>query len=554
MLSISRAIRAVVSTCAGFGVALTLSGCATELDVRRMEANSPRVGVGYILPFTQYKATITWRVAECIAGITAVPATGTAPAVEAARPGIRIVTKVEIGEGQADDAEHAYITDPSQLQTLLSISNLQMTWQDGRNLFSTINVSSEDRSAQVVGGAVAGLGKLALALAAPGAAAVEGATPAQACSDETVAALEASVTQKAELAVASTRVKAAQAVLKTATDKVAIMGSAVNDAARDELASAIDGLNAALRTQAVKAEALAESLELLSYTEVVNWPEDSLTFATAEGDASRLPRETFNRWAKVERSEADRLLEQTQVFFQIERVGSFGRSVRTERVELPRDPARPSDPPRYEVRTTVSEAREPRTLVVGERLSREDRSLNENGLRYRVPAIGRLYACASVPCNASAPEIYATLQGPVAQLGFVNVLPVRTRPFGSTAFSATLSPMGALRSAGYEQRTAPAEGIGNIFTSLVDAGVPLIDYEAGREGRQQATELANLEFLKKRRDALSALEPSAANPASVAAGVLTADTALLDAQIANLEARIELVETERRLTGLTPAP
>jgi hypothetical protein len=515
--------RPVIRTVAAFaGLAFVVSGCATDLAVHRLneptEDPATRRGVGYVLPFTQYKATITWRVAECRA------------ATDEARGAIIIHTKVEIADGQADDMDHAYLVDPTQLETLFSISSFRVTMQDGRNQLATINAASEDRTAQVIGMTAAGIGKLALALAAPGGLAPE------ACNQTTRENLEKSKTQRAELVVLNNNVKAAQDALKAAADKVATMGSAVSQGAKDDLDKAIGDLTTVLRVQAAKADELAETLKTISRTEVVYWPEKGDMFSSVV--AHELNGATLDRWASVDEAGRAELIRQTQVHFAIERIGSFGR-----------DPSNLAPQQRETQEGKSSEGGTQPETAGGEDEGQEAETVL-NGLPYRMPAMGRVFACSASPCNANSPTIYASLQGPVAQLGYVNILPVRTRRFGSTTFAAELTPLGALRSAGYEQRAAPAEGVASAFSSIVNAATPLIDYEAGTEARARAAELAELAYLKARRDALIALEDNPNGDAALTAQTLSADTALLNARIANLNSQILLAETQRRLTSL----
>lgn len=139
----------------------------------------------------------------------------------------------------------------------------------------------------------------------------------------------------------------------------------------------------------------------------------------------------------------------------------------------------------------------------------------------------------------------------MAQLGYVNVLPVRTRRFGNTVFAAEFTAIGALKSAGYEQKAAAAEGVATAFGSVVDATVPVINHMNQAETRARAAELAELEFLKKRRDALAALADSSNAEIAASAQALSAETALNAARISNIDSQILLAEAQRRLAGMS---
>ena len=502
-------------------VATALGGCATNLDVRKLEPDKPRIGLGYTLPFSQYTATITWRVAECVPGVAAKPATARTPAVEALESIVKIAAKVEIVDGQADDAENSYIFDPNQLQSAFSISSFQVKWQDGRNLISTINVSNEDRTAQVIGKSVTGIGKLALSLAKV--AGAPGLRPPNACTDDTIQAVQDAKDQKVALELAGATVRAAQAKLKATTDKVAAMGVNVSEPAKVELADAIDSLNKALKAQASKSGELEETLRAISYVKVVYWPEKSTEFFTPQDAPFKLTDLALQKWVSLKPANEAEIITQTQVYFSLHRLGSFGRG-------------------------NADNYQTPVTLSVG---AKEATGLNakksDRGLRYRMPAMGQVFACSSFPCDASAPEIYARLEAPVAQLGFVNVLPIETRRFGSTVFAGEFTGLGALKSAGYEQKSSPAENIAQAFADVVDASTPVIDYKAGAITRREAKELSDLKLMKDKRDALLALQQDPVASVSESAKLLSADTALLNAKISNLEAQITLAETQAKM-------
>jgi hypothetical protein len=493
-------------TTVGLCVLLGVSGCATSVTVQPFDGEEEYLaGVPHILPFTQYKATITWRVTECVAATASAPST------------VKIGTKVEIVDGYADDMSQAYLIDPTQLESALSISNFRVTYFEGRNQISTINASSEDRTAQVITSVAAGVGKLAVAAAAGG-----GAGP-QACSDEVAEAVSAVDTMETDLETLNGRVKAAQAALKAVTDKIATMGASVDDASRAQLATAIDTLTNETRAQAAKVRELAEQLALISRKQEVRWPEASDVFRSA---ALSLPGETLDRWASVTTATRTSLLASTEVYFSIETIGSFGR--------LPQPPV--TLPPGQDGRT-IDPASPSRAV---------------EGLPYRIPANGRIVACATSPCSSDSSDIYASLQGPVAQLGYVNVLPIRTRRFGNTVFAAELTPIGGLKSAGYEQKTAAAESMATAFNGVVDAGVSYLNYRAGDETRAQEADLAQLNYLQQRQAALRAQldDPNAAIVEATEA--LSAETELDRARIASVETQILLIESRRRLAEISP--
>jgi hypothetical protein len=61
------------------------------------------------------------------------------------------------------------------------------------------------------------------------------------------------------------------------------------------------------------------------------------------------------------------------------------------------------------------------------------------GIPYRINVQGRLLSCASPCARVVERERKTPVEGTVAQLGGVKVLPVRNPPLGSTAFSAQIT-------------------------------------------------------------------------------------------------------------------
>lgn len=127
------------------------------------------------------------------------------------------------------------------------------------------------------------------------------------------------------------------------------------------------------------------------------------------------------------------------------------------------------------------------------------------------------------------------LKAPVAQLGYVHVLPVRNRTFGSTTFAAEFNSAGGLRSVGYEQKAPPAEGASATLAAA--AGALAVELEPTARLERDTTYLA---ALQARREAAAALLPAASDPVGEARVALEAETSLINAQITNIQAQTAL--------------
>jgi hypothetical protein len=109
-------------------------------------------------------------------------------------------------------------------------------------------------------------------------------------------------------------------------------------------------------------------------------------------------------------------------------------------------------------------------------------------------ASGALVACWDSPCGSAGPSRIAAFPGPVVQLGYVNVLPFRSRAFGSNSMSAEFNADGSLKSVGYEQKAAPAEGATGALADAADQLSGALDPTA-----RLTRGTAYLEALKTRR-------------------------------------------------------
>jgi len=159
-----------------------------------------------------------------------------------------------------------------------------------------------------------------------------------------------------------------------------------------------------------------------------------------------------------------------------------------------------------------------------------------------MPAGGSLVACWRSPCGSSDTEgVLAKLDTPVVQLGFVNVLAFRSRIFGTNAFSADFAVDGSLKAVTYEQKTAPAE----VATGAVADATSQLSGVFDPTTRLQS-QTAYLKALKERKDALEALRDKAPDPVAAEQASLDSDTALINAQIANLKAQIALEELKAK--------
>lgn len=458
--------------------AFLLSGCATDLRVSPLRPESAS-GIAYNLPFTQFTVTSKWTVTSCT-------------------PTMDVTVKVEAVAGSAEDGSHSYVIDPGSIQTATNVASLKVTYQNGTNLIDSINESAEDQTGTVISNVATGVAKIALAvIGAP--VPDPHAAPSEAppvCSQKTSEALKNSKALTAQLKALTDRVSDATDRVKLLAAKATQMGPAVDDATKKALGDAIDTLNDLTAQQTDLTNQLSDAQKPLTFSLTEYWPKDVKTFSANPG--MQLPSMVVAKWTDQPVSG----LSGSTVYFAIERTGSFGR-----------DPARPGD------------AGEPPESY--------------KGIRYWIPAQGRMVACDQNPCTSTDPaHVLVKVDTRISQLGYIGILPVHTRPFGSSTFAASFDSSGGLKSAGYEQKTAPAVGISSAFSSSASAVSPIITALGPTATlNRQADELA---AEKKVKDSITALQADPNAATSLAAKALDADTALINARIANLQAQATL--------------
>lgn len=472
-------------------VLATTTGCSRDLRVKSISENSERVGIGYVLPFTQFAIVESWSLDYCFDPETAKPDAPKEP---------RVTVKVEATPTSVEDGSLAFIMDPQDLQTLTNVAAFNAKWYEGTNMLSSINASSEDRTAQIIGN----LTKIAIKLVPlfGGGLTASTASNDPDCTAAGLAAWRKAAKARTALKAATDDVETATAEVKRLTEKVAQQGANVDDATKNDLGKAIDRLVQANVAQANAAEAFGEAMKPISSTRKFRWPTDSNSFSRGPDN----PPEPVRSWLN-----GQGIAKLRPIYLQIERSGTFGR-----------------DP-----------------LACGPGPCPDPRPASElAGLRYRMPVAGRLVACSMTPCRSLGDGVIASFEAPIAQLGYVNVLRFRGQTFGNNSFGAEFTQNGSLKMVAYDQKSAPGEGAtgagADSVGQLSDAFNPTARLNA---------QTAYLKALKERRDAEQALKTDPNSWVAAETAALGADTALINARIANLNAQIALEELRARQGG-----
>lgn len=456
------------------------SGCARELVVRSEAAAQYTRGLPVPLAFTQYEVKATWRVASCTV------------------PGAAVALTVDASPHIAIDDSHSFFIDPTSLAGPLTRSQLQVFYFENGTLRS-INAEAEDRTGAFVGNVARIVGQLApLGSGAAGSRSL--ADPQDSiddfCRDETRDALARVSSLKSQLDDATALVDQATGRVLQLAAVAAQMGDAVDPVTSRDYGAATRELNRVRDVQAGLIAQLSNALRPITHQQTIRWPEVPTEFDRPQALA---PGNVLSRWFEAVPAEANR-----EAYLRIEG-------------------ARPGA-----AATPAAAANVPERI---------------EGIPYRVPRPGRLVMC-SKPCGTDGAERRPLVEGMVAQLGPIAVLPVRNPAFGSTAVSAEFRPDGSLATAGHAQRAAPLEQASAALAGAAGDIVPLID-----PVQRLARETAYLEALKERRDAWAALNPAPTSAAQTERAALEADTSILNAEISNMQARLTLQELQARMAA-----
>lgn len=459
--------------------ATMVSACATSLDVRSDIAQSQYAeGVVQVLPFTQYEVSAAWRLVSCD------------PDAQ------NLALTVSAVPGTQDDPAQRYLIDATSLQQPLTRSSFDVTYHEGSNTIQSINAEVEDRTPEFVANVVTTVGKLAGVVAGPSVPTIATAGPRppavspSVCTPAGDAALKRVKELEAALDAATGEVDAATDEVAKLGAIVAKLGSGVDEVTAGRFAEALERLDTLAVSQAGLAEQLKSALEDVTAKVTVRWPEDGGQFEREE--PLRAPAKAIRAW-----------------------FGAAGEATSWPASYLAIRPAAGAMP-----------------IAAGPPPGRI------SGIPYRVNVRGRLLTCGK-PCSTIAEQNQKTVvEGTVAQLGGIKVIPVRNPALGSTTFAASFNPDGTLVSAGFKQRSAPLETASAMVANAATELAPLFD---PAERLKRETEY--LKAVQEQREAAAALQPAAPDPTAE----LRAETVLLDAQISNLQARLKLQELESQV-------
>lgn len=468
-----------------------LNGCSTSLQVTNV-GNKAASGVVYALPFTQYDIEIKRRIASCDGS------------------DMKVATDITMTPMSKTDINHVYAIDVTSLSRFANHASTNVELFEDTLQLKTINAEAEDKSLEVIAGTVKSLATLASVPSPFGAA--PGVT--RITCYKSPAGIDVIKNQVDTANAQHTVVKELTEELVEKTLLATQLASQVADLApgRDtnleqSFANAKKTVKAKQLLLELEEKKLLKLLEPISHTQKVKWPPSGTEMKTAT--PFRIPVSILKKWVGPSVVEGDPQQVAVDVYFQIERVDTYG--------------------------------------VEPSKISQTTQAVAASSLQYRTPVSGRLLACKDSACDSDTykSNVIGQTEGPIAQLGFVNSLPIKTKPFESAKFSAEWTKNGYLLKAGYEKTQSTGESLNTFTDAITTQYKELSESKVTKEQKELDAELERLKALVGIAEAEEKLNPpEPKSDQAKALEALNADTSLLKAKIERLEAEKKLRELE----------
>lgn len=387
------------------------------------------------------------------------------------------------------DPKQLFVLDPNSLANAMKTSEVKLEYLPN-GAVSSLNATAEDKTGAVISGVVSSVVKVATIAAAAGAA--PGAK-AEACSKAVLDARAVIAKQRPLVDSATKLVDALNADLKSLLAKVAAASGNADEATKKALAAKYDSLTLANEDLKEKSAVLDKALKVVTNVETLVWPLDG------DSDAGEFPLSpaVFKRWGAVD------------------------------------------DNPNSRRKFTVVLALSPVGLNGRPNLKQSQTVQPELGIPYRLPVTAKLAVCVGGPCSLDNVAI-AKKTGEVLQFGHVFYLPCESRPFTSIGCSFAMTDAGQLKSMGTTQKAVAAEGASAMLKDLTTQAGALQETLSTADTKKLQAKTAALKAEADYAAAAAALQPDPTKPDADQTAVLKAQTDLLNAQRAQLEAQAAL--------------
>ena len=496
------------------GVVSLAAACAS-LDVEPIKPG-PQSGLKYDLPMTQFQIDISRRATACLSKDGKNDLT----------PGGRLIigNEAKVKAITVSDPDRIYAIYPDSLSTVLNKASLSVEYHSGTRRLKSINATVEDQAGPAIISAIktaAGLGSLP---------AGTGSFSQMKCKSGLEKEIKKARDQKLKMKQATRELEAAN--LKVTNLKAQIASNASPDL--------LENLTKALIEQKAKASVLVgEQKKYADLSEPsvikhsqITWPvnADEFEFEKAEkpkGEKDPEKTETpegEKNPEKTETPEGEKDPEKTET---PESKHKFNLTREQLKKLLGNVSLSESDLAdindklalaifivnQEKYARKVSDNSKPITVTPTEEPS------TTNGVFYREPAKGRLII---KPKTGSSNKIVHNKVYEISQLGFVDVIPIRSKIFESVEFSAEFDKKGRLVKSGYKQTSAPV-------TSATPIAETLGGLKRARQAQRDAdlaAEIARLENEKKLQELKDPPDPGEVDLVDTIISELEAEKAL----------------------------
>lgn len=470
-----------------FPVLLPLFACSTQLDVIRANdtaSNVPLAGAPYNLTFTRYKLKVTRRIDHCVIP-SSVPSTPPKFLDD-------VAVKVDIAatKSEARDPRRTYVIDMLSLQSFFKTTDVQVTYYDSGAL-KTINAAAEDRTGEfaasvastvstlLVGAAKGGLGKGVVK-----------------CLPEVADAVMQLPSKEKELVALTEQIAATTERVRHYTALALAAGRGMSQADREQLSGSVAKLVKQQEALDAAKNKVRTYLALISVVDETAWPQDGDTLESAGPVLPPLGDDVLRRWIGTPDK---RFADNTAVFLKLQAAEPIARTQACT-ANCPEDAA--------------------------------------PGVKYRMPALGALMMCNGGGDPPSTCRQWQAVSAPelISQLGRIYTLPLKSTLFSNKTVSASFSESGVPTLLGVGS-SAGADKAAATLGGVADAVIAARSGPTARENAELEAKIKNVKLQEEYRTLMGPKLPPADTSKEDATAQFTVDTALVNAELANIEAR-----------------
>jgi len=479
--------------------AAALSACTTtELkSVRVAKDQVPlKTGALYNLTFTQYKLVVTRR-AKC---------------TPTEQPGDKrhyfgVDFSVVASSSEVPDPLRYYVLDMESPQGFFKSTDVSVSYHEN-GAIKSINATAEDKTGEFIGATAKALSKLAAA----GAWMKSAEQNAIECDQKILARLLTVESLAASIKKSTARV---ESLTKRLTEQTAVgtaLGQGWNEASRKVVAKTMVELQQEVdQLESVK-EQLKMALATLSHTETVHWPVHGEMFSSGDNPSiNALTAQQIAKWsdpaadAKPDPKPYENLAKATALYFMIEPISPIARKA---------------------------------PLVINGDKFDDD---TPDGFKYRMPAQGQLKLCIDSDC---AIPVAQADPGKFSQLGHVYTLPLKSAFLSNKTIAATFSEQGIPLTLGVKS-SAASDKAGTLLGEVADLAATVHKTKSEKQLNDLQAKTKILTAQKEYDNALKALLPPGDTSVADKTAQFKSDTALMEAEVANISAHKALEEARR---------